>query len=418
MMNKLILLSLLFLPGLAVAQVDPARIDELAAAAQPQVVEWRRWFHQNPELGNREFKTSEHIAEVLRGMGLEPQTGIAHTGVVAVIEGGKPGPMVALRADIDALPVKEQTGLPFASTAKGEYRGAEVDVMHACGHDAHIAMLLGAAKVLTQVKDNLAGSVMLIFQPAGGAELMLKEGLWAERKPDAVFGIHVGISNDGAALSTSPGPAMAASDRFQLTIRGSQTHGAMPWKGVDPIVVAAQVVLGLQTIASRQVDVTLAPSIISVGRIEGGVRNNVIPDQVELEGTIRTFDPAMREEIHRRIERTARGIAEAAGAEVDFELDLGYPSVYNDPGLYEKMLPTLQRVVGTVAPAKPHTTAEDFSYFALETPGLYMRLANGAPDADPATLAPNHSPFFDMYEPNLETGVRVFSHLVADYLQP
>jgi len=425
-MRQLILSIFCLIPALGHAQVAPERLDELAAAAQPQVVEWRRWFHQNPELGNREFNTSARIAEILRGMGLEPQTGIAHTGLVAVIEGGQPGPMVALRADIDALPVREQTGLPFASTAKGEYRGEEVDVMHACGHDAHIAMLLGAAKVLTAVKDDLAGSVMLIFQPAeegaplgeeGGAELMLKEGIWDERKPAAVFGIHVGISNDGAVLSTSPGPAMAASDRFQLTIRGSQTHGAMPWKGVDPIVVAAQVVLGLQTIASRQVDVTLAPSIISVGRIEGGVRNNVIPDQVELEGTIRTFDPAMREDIHRRIERTARNIAAAAGAESDFELELGYPSVYNDPGLYERALPTLQRVVGTVAPARPHTTAEDFSYFALETPGLYMRLANGAPDADPATLAPNHSPFFDMYEPNLETGVRVFSHLVADYLQ-
>lgn len=427
MMKKLILSVFLFFPGLATAQVAPERLDELAAAAQPQVVEWRRWFHQNPELGNREFKTSARIAEILRGMGLEPRTGIAHTGIVAMIEGGRPGPLVALRADIDALPVKERTGLPFASTAKGEYRGEEVDVMHACGHDAHISMLLGAAKVLTQVKDDLAGSVMLIFQPAeegapqgeeGGAALMLKEGIWDERKPDAVFGIHVGIGHDGAQLSVSPGPAMAASDRFQLTIRGRQTHGAMPWNGVDPIVVAAQVVLGLQTIASRQVDVTLAPSIISIGRIEGGVRNNVIPDAVELEGTIRTFDPAMREAIHQRIEQTARGIAAASGAEIDFELELGYPSVYNDPALFERMLPALNRVVGTVNRVNPHTTAEDFSYFALETPGLYMFLSNAAPGADPASVAPNHSPLFDMHEPNMETGVRVFSHLVADYLRP
>jgi amidohydrolase len=425
-MIRIAALVLIAFPLIASAQITPEKLDQLATEAQPQVVEWRRWFHQNPELGNREFKTSQRIAEILEDMGLEPQTGIAHTGVVAVIEGGKPGPMVALRADIDALPVREQTGLPFASTAKGEYRGNEVDVMHACGHDAHISMLLGAARVLSEVRDELPGSVMLIFQPAeegapageeGGAELMLKEGLWAERKPDAVFGIHVGISSDGSLLSASPGPSMAASDRFQLTIKGSQTHGAMPWKGVDPIVVASQVVLGLQTIASRQVDVTLAPSIISVGRIEGGVRNNVIPDEVELEGTIRTFDPAMREEIHRRVEQTARGIAQASGADVEFELDLGYPSVYNDPGLYEQALPTLNRVAGSVAPAKPHTTAEDFSYFANETPGLYMRLSNGAPDADPATLAPNHSPFFDMHEPNLEMGVRVFSNLVVDYLQ-
>ena len=425
-MIRIAALVLIAFPLIASAQITPEQLDQLATEAQPQVVEWRRWFHQNPELGNREFKTSQRIAEILEDMGLEPQTGIAHTGVVAVIEGGKPGPMVALRADIDALPVREQTGLPFASTAKGEYRGNEVDVMHACGHDAHISMLLGAARVLSEVRHELPGSVMLIFQPAeegapageeGGAELMLKEGLWAERKPDAVFGIHVGISSDGSLLSASPGPSMAASDRFQLTIKGSQTHGAMPWKGVDPIVVASQVVLGLQTIASRQVDVTLAPSIISVGRIEGGVRNNVIPDEVELEGTIRTFDPAMREEIHRRVEQTARGIAQASGADVEFELDLGYPSVYNDPGLYEQALPTLNRVAGSVAPAKPHTTAEDFSYFANETPGLYMRLSNGAPDADPATLAPNHSPFFDMHEPNLELGVRVISNLVVDYLQ-
>jgi len=426
-MRHLILFLLLFAPGPGFAQVSPDRLDELASAAQPQVVEWRRWFHRNPELSNREFRTSARIAEILAGMGLEPRTGIAGTGVVAMIEGGRPGPLIALRADIDALPVKEQTGLPFASTAKGEYRGQEVDVMHACGHDAHISMLLGAAQVLTAVKDDLAGSVMLIFQPAeegappgeeGGAELMLKEGLWAERKPDAVFGIHVGLATEGGGLAVSPGPAMAAADRFQLTVRGRQTHGAMPWNGVDPIVVAAQVVLGLQTIASRQVDVTLAPSIVSVGRIAGGVRNNVIPDAVELEGTIRTFDPAMREAIHRRIEQTARGIAAASGAEIDFELDLGYPSVYNDPALFERMRPALERVVGEVARVNPHTTAEDFSYFAQQAPGLYMFLSSAAPGADPATMAPNHSPFFDMYEPNLETGVRVFSHLVADYLRP
>ena len=422
---KKLLTILLFLPALASAEITPDRLDQLAADAQPQVIEWRRWFHANPELGNREFNTSARIAEALRDMGLEPQTGIAHTGIVAMIEGGKPGPLVALRADIDALPVTEQTGLPFASQAKGEYRGQEVGVMHACGHDAHISMLLGAARVLTAVRDELAGSVMLIFQPAeegapegeeGGAELMLKEGIWAERKPDAVFGIHVGVNNSGGRISVTPGPAMAAADRFELRIKGSQTHGAMPWNGVDPIVVASQVVLGLQTIASRQVDVTLAPSIISIGRIEGGVRNNVIPDQVELEGTIRTFDPAMRESIHQRIERTARGIAEAAGAEGEFELDLGYPPLINSTELFERMMPTLKRVT-TVTKGHPHTTAEDFAYFALETPGLYLFLAN-APDVDdPDYAAPNHSPFFNMYEPNMEIGVRAFAHLVVDYLQ-
>ena len=424
-MKRLLVLFIALSPLALQAEISPEEIDRLAADAQPQVVEWRRWFHQNPELGNREFKTAARIAEILTGLGLEPKTGIAHTGVVAINEGGKPGPLVALRADIDALPVTEQTGLPFASTAKGEYNGQEVGVMHACGHDNHMAMALGAARVLNAVKDDLAGSVMLIFQPAeegapigeeGGAELMLKEGIWDERKPEAVFGIHVGI-NPGGLLATRPGPMMAASDRFQLTVRGQQTHGAMPWNGVDPIVIAAQIVLGLQTIGSRQVDVTLAPSIVSVGRIAGGNRNNVIPAEVELEGTIRTFDPAMREEIHRRIERTARGIAESAGAEIEFELDLGYPSVINDPALTARMMPTLERVAGSVVNVNPQTVAEDFSYFANETPGLYIFLGNGPVDADPATLTNNHSPYFDMHEPNLEVGVRVFSHLVVDYLQ-
>ena len=424
-MNKILFAAVLLLPVIATAQVTPDRLDELAAEAQPQVVEWRRWLHQNPELGNREFKTSAYIAEALRGMGLEPQTGIAHTGIVAMIEGGRPGPLVALRADIDALPVKEQTGLPFASQAKGDYRGEEVDVMHACGHDAHVAMLLGAARVLTEVKDELPGSVMLIFQPAeegapagekGGAELMLEEGIWDEVTPEAVFGIHVGIGAGAARVVATPGPAMAASDRFEIRVRGVQTHGAMPWNGVDPIVTAAQIIMGLQTIASRQVDVTKAPSIISVGRIEGGVRNNVIPDQVEFEGTIRTFDTAMRETIHERIEHTARSIAAASGAEIEFELELGYPALINDPDLYERMLPTLQRVTD-VGRGRPHTTAEDFAYFAIETPGLYVNLANGPEGGDPRYAAPNHSPYFDMYEPNLEIGVRVFAHLVTDYLE-
>ena len=423
-MNKILFSALLLFPVIASAQVTPERLDELAAEAQPQVVEWRRWLHQNPELGNREFETSAYIAGALRDMGLEPRTGIAHTGIVAMIEGGQPGPLVALRADIDALPVKEQTGLPFASQAKGEYRGEEVDVMHACGHDAHIAMLLGAARVLTEVKDELPGSVMLIFQPAeegapagekGGAELMLAEGIWAETTPEAVFGIHVGIGAEARVVAT-PGPAMAASDRFEIRVKGVQTHGAMPWNGVDPIVTAAQIIMGLQTIASRQVDVTKAPSIISIGRIEGGVRNNVIPEQVEFEGTIRTFDPAMREAIHERIENTSRSIAAAAGAEIEFELELGYPALINDPGLYERMLPTLQRVTD-VGRGHPHTTAEDFAYFAIETPGLYVNLANGPEGGDPRFAAPNHSPFFDMYEPNMEIGVRVFANLVFDFLQ-
>lgn len=426
-MIRIFILLFLILPVFVQAQITPERLDVLASEAQPQVVEWRRWFHQNPELSNREFNTSEKIAGILREMGLEPMTGIAHTGIVAIIEGGKPGPLVAIRTDMDGLPVIEQTGLPFASTATDVYDGQDVGVMHACGHDAHMSMLLGAAWVLNSVKDELAGTVMLIFQPAeegppegeqGGARLMLEEGIWADSKPEAVFGIHVGVSVPGGQIATRSGPLMAAADVFKITVKGRQSHGARPWDGIDPIVVASQIMIGLQTIASRQVDVTLAPSIISVGRISGGVRYNVIPDQVEMEGTIRTFDEDMRGDIHSRMERTARAIAEASGAEVEFELGLGVPAVYNNPELLTRMMPTLERVAGNdpVNIVTPQTVAEDFSEFAAETPGLFLFLGNGPPEVDPTTLPGNHSPYFDMHEPNLEVGVRAFSNLVVDYL--
>jgi amidohydrolase len=423
-----LILCLLLLPLVGQAQISPQWLDELAAENQSQVVEWRRWFHENPELSNREFNTSERVAAILTEMGLEPRTGIAHTGVVAIIEGGQPGPLVALRADMDGLPVVEQTGLPFASTAIGEYQGQEVGVMHACGHDSHMAMLLGAARVLISVKADLAGSVMLIFQPAeesapegeeGGAELMLKEGLFDDMRPEAIFGLHVGINQPGGKLAVTPGPMLAAVDSFQINVKGKQTHGARPWNGIDPIVVAAQIVLGLQTIASRQVDVTEAPSIVSVGRIKGGVRNNVIPEEVEMEGTIRTFNEEMRQQIHMRIERTARLIAESAGADIDFKLTYGYPATINDAGLTERMMPTLQRVAGEdgVVAINPQTVAEDFSYFANEVPGLFLFLGNGEPGVDPATISSNHSPLFDMYEPSMQLGVRTLSQLVVDYLQ-
>ncbi len=424
-MKKLLLSTLMALPLYAQAEISPQILDQLAAAQQEQVVQWRRWFHANPELSNREVKTAEYIAETLRGMGLEPKTGIAHNGIVALIEGGKPGPMVAIRTDMDGLPVTEETGLPFASKVRSEYNGQEVGVMHACGHDAHMAMVLGAAAVLNSVKADLPGSVMLIFQPAeegppvgedGGASMMLDEGIWEPLKPEAVFGIHVGINQPAASISVKPGPLMASADRFLITVHGKQTHGAQPWAGIDPVVVAAQIVLGLQTVASRQVNVTLAPSIISVGRIQGGVRNNVIPDSVELEGTIRSFDQAMREQIHAAVKRTAEGIAASAGATVDFELSLGAPPVVNDPALYEQMLPTLQRVT-TVNSLTPQTVAEDFSEYQLRTPGIFMFLGNGAPGVDAVSLPSNHSPLFEMYEPSMEIGVRVFSNLVVDYLQ-
>jgi amidohydrolase len=408
------------------AGITAEEIDQAAAEVQPQVVEWRRWFHQNPELSNREFNTSARIAEILRDMGLEPRTGIAHTGVTAIIEGGKPGPLVAIRTDIDALPVVEQTGLPFASTARSEYNGQDVGVMHACGHDAHMSMVLGAAKILNDMKAELAGSVMLIFQPAeegppngedGGASMMLDEGIFAERMPAAVFGIHVGIGIQGGRFAVKPGPMMAASDSFKITVKGKQTHGARPWDGVDPVVVSSQIVLGLQTITSRQVDVTLAPSIISVGRISGGIRYNVIPDVVEMEGTIRSFDSDMRDYIHIAIDRTARLIAESAGAEVDVEIIQGPPALQNNAALTSFVMPALERASGhTVNSIQPQTVAEDFSEYGEVTPAVFVFLGNWPADMDPATQPTNHSPFFDMHEPYLENGVKAFGHMVVDFL--
>jgi amidohydrolase len=421
-----------FIAGIAAlpvanADITPEEIDQAAAAVQPQVVEWRRWFHQNPELSNREFNTSARIAEILRDMGLEPQTGIAHTGVIAIIEGGLPGPLVAIRTDIDGLPVVEQTGLPFASTKRSEYNGQDVGVMHACGHDAHMSMLLGAAKILNDMKAELPGSVMLIFQPAeegppngedGGASMMLDEGIFKDRMPAAVFGMHVGISIPGGQFAVKPGPMMAASDSFKIIVKGKQTHGARPWDGVDPVVISSQIVLGLQTIASRQVDVTLAPSIISIGRITGGVRYNVIPDQVMMEGTIRTFDQDMRDYIHMAIERTARSIAEGAGAEIEFEVALGAPAVQNNAELTEFVMPALQRASGhPVLTIQPQTVAEDFAEYGKLTPAVFVFLGNWPEELDASKQPTNHSPFFNMHEPYLETGVKAYGHMVVDFLK-
>ncbi len=428
MTNKfLAVVACILASSAAHAGITPDEIDQAAAAVQPQVVEWRRWFHQNPELSNREFNTSAKIAEILRDMGLEPQTGIAHTGVVAVIEGGLPGPLVAIRTDIDGLPVVEQTGLSFASTARSEYNGQDVGVMHACGHDAHMSMVLGAAKILNDMKAELPGSVMLIFQPAeegppvgedGGASMMLDEGIFEDRMPAAVFGMHVGISVPGGQFAVKPGPMMAASDGFKLVVKGKQTHGARPWDGVDPVVVSSQIVLGLQTIASRQVDVTLAPSIISVGRISGRLRYNAIPDKVELEGTIRTFDPDMRAYIHAAIERTARLIAESAGAEIEFEINQGPPSLQNDAELTSLILPSLERASGHPAHSiQPQTVAEDFAEYGRVTPAVFVFLGNWPEELDPTTQPTNHSPYFDMHEPYLENGVKAFGHMVVDFLK-
>jgi amidohydrolase len=400
----------------------PADIQPKIDAVMPKVVTWRRDFHQHPELSNQEFRTAEIIADHLRALGMEVQTEVAHTGVVGTLRGGD-GPVVALRADMDALPVTELVDLPFASKAKGVYQGREVGVMHACGHDNHVAILMGVAEVLAGMGDELPGTVKFIFQPAeegtpdgsiGGAELMLMEGVFENPRPDVVFGLHV-FPYPVGTIATRPGGLMASSDRHQITIKGKQTHGAVPWAGVDPIVAASQVVMGLQTIVSRQLDATLTPSIVTVGRIEGGVRNNIIPESVELEGTIRTFDAATRNDIHTRIRRTASNIAEAAGATADIVIDQGYGVTRNDPTLYRQMAPTLEIVAGDrFIEATQTTTAEDFSYFANEVPGLFLFL--GVAPEDPTLIHPNHSPRFYADERALPVGVEALTSMTLDYM--
>ena len=402
--------------------------DRLARSIEAQVLSWRRDIHQHPELGNREFRTSKLIADYLSQLGMEVHTGIAHTGVVGILRGNQAGPVVALRAEMDALPVTEQVDLPFASKDRTTYNDNEVGVMHACGHDTHMAMLMGVAQILTQVRDRLPGTVKFIFQPAeegaprgeeGGAKLMVKEGVLENPSPSAIFGLHVFASDSSGLLMYKSGGIMASSDALHITVRGRQTHGAVPWGGVDPIVVAAQIVLGLQTIVSRQIDLTSSPAVVTIGSIQGGVRGNIIPDEVVMVGTIRTFDPAMREEIHKRIKQTATKIAESAGASADIEIpENGYPVTYNDPVLTAQMAPTLQRVAGTnnvkIVPAR--TTAEDFSFYQERIPGLFFFLGVTPRDADFTKVASNHSPLFYVDESALIVGIRAMSYLALDYL--
>jgi amidohydrolase len=404
-----------------------ARLDKAAEAVMPKVVTWRRNLHASPELGNQEVRTSAFLAEQLRALGYEVRTGVARTGVVAVLRGGKPGPVVALRADMDALPVTEETGLPFASKARGQYNGREVGVMHACGHDFHMSILLGAAAVLAGMKADLSGTVKIVFQPAeegvpgepGGAEVMVKEGVLENPKVDAMFGLHVGITPlEAGSITFRPKGLMAAGDTYRIVVKGRQTHGAMPWAGVDPIVVASQIVLGLQTVVSRQIDLTTAPAVVTVGTIEGGTRHNIVPDQVRMSGTIRTFDPEMRKEILARVKRTAEDIASSAGATAELILDEGYPVTWNDPALTERMTPSLKRVAaGTFNPnAQPTTTSEDFSYYGQRVPALYFFLGVAPKGADPSAWAANHSPRFSPDEAALITGVRALASLAVDFL--
>ena len=402
-------------------------IDTRLEAVMPKVIAWRRDIHQHPELGNREVRTAKIVADHLRSLGIEVQTGVAKTGVVGILRGGKPGPVVALRADMDALPVTEQVDLPFKSVARTMYNGNEVGVMHACGHDNHVAIMMGVAEVLAGMKANIPGTIKFIFQPSeegppageeGGAPLMVKEGVLDNPRPSAIFGLHVWPAALGS-LSYHTNGMMAAADGFSIVIKGKQTHGAIPWGGVDPIVVGAQVVLGLQTIASRQIDVTNSPAIITVGSFHGGNRGNIIPDSVVLVGTIRTFDEGMRKEIHERVTRTAEEIAKSAGATAKVSIDASGLITWNDAALTERMLGTLKRTAGEggVQVINPVTGSEDFPAFTQKIPGLYYFLGVLPKGADALKAPKNHSPYFFADEGALPTGVRSMANLAVDYLK-
>jgi amidohydrolase len=418
--------ALVVAPVTGLTQSPAAEIDKLVTAVEPELIQWRRHLHANPELSNREVETAKYVVERLKSFGLEPQTGIARTGVVALIRGGRPGPVVALRADMDGLPVREETGLPFASKATGEYEGNKVGVMHACGHDTHVAILLATAKILTQMKDRLPGTVKLIFQPAeegappaetpAGAELMVTQGVMQNPRVDAVFGLHVFANVPTGTITYRSGPFMAAADSFEIIITGKQTHGSAPWRGVDPIVVGAQIISSLQTIVSRHVDITNLPVVVSVGQFQSGVRNNIIPETARLVGTIRTFDPLMQEDVHVRVKKIAESIAIAAGAKADVTIRKGPPVTANDPALTAKMLPTLERAApGKVKVSELITGAEDFTFFQKQAPGLFFFLGITPPEQ--AGKAPaNHSPLFFVDEKALPTGVKALANLAVDYL--
>ncbi|RVU21597.1 amidohydrolase [Methylobacterium oryzihabitans] len=424
--------ALAFLPAVADAQAPPpARpvhgdLDRAAAEVEAAMIGWRRDIHAHPELGDREHRTAALVAAHLRGLGYEVREGVARTGLVAVLTGGGgPGPVVALRADMDALPVTEEVDLPFASTVKTEWGGQQVGVMHACGHDCHVAILMAAAQVLAARRARLPGTIKLLFQPSeegvmsdgpAGARLMVEEGAMRDPKPDMVFGLHVVSALPAGQVGYRPGPTLAASDRFRIAVTGRQTHGAMPWNGVDPIVIGSAIVTALQTVVSRETDIVRNPAVLSVGIFRGGVRNNIIPQGAELEGTLRTFDEGQRATIRRRVGEIAQSIAAGMNGRAEVTWDRnGYPSVQNDAALTDRCAPTLARLFGDRARRiDPVMASEDFSYFAREAPGFYYFVGITPPGTDPATAAPNHSPRFRVDESGLMAGLRATLHLVAD----
>ncbi|WP_440133979.1 amidohydrolase [Chitinophaga sancti] len=420
---KRCLILLAFAPMLSMAQ---SNLDKSVASIKDSVISWRRAIHQHPELSNREFKTSAFVAEHLKKLGLEVHTGIGKTGVVAILKGGKPGPVVALRADMDALPVYERANLPFKSLDTAEYLGQQVPVMHACGHDSHIAILLGTADVLTAMKKDVPGTVKFIFQPAeegapapeeGGAPLMIKEGVMDHPKVDAIFGLHINSQTPVGMIKYKPGAEMASSDWFTIKVKGRQSHGSQPWNGIDPIVVASQIIQGLQTIVSRQAELTKGPVVITVGKINGGVRSNIIPEELTMEGTVRTFDNKMLEQVHEKMKLTATKIAEASGATADVVIENKTKVTYNDPELVKLILPSIETAAGkdNVNETEWTTGAEDFSFYGDKAPAFFFFLGGMPAGADPSKVAAHHTPDFYIDDSKLDVGVKVFCQLVFDY---
>ncbi len=424
-------LSMLFAPLVfsVAAAAQSADVDRLADSVEADVIAWRHHLHQYPELSNREFKTAEYVAKFLRSLDLEVTTGVAKTGVVAVLDSGKPGPVVALRADMDGLPVPEQNDLAWRSTQRGEFKGQDVPVMHACGHDTHMAMLMGTASVLTAMKDQLKGKVKFIFQPAeegappgekGGAEVMVQEGVLKNPDVDVIFGLHISANADVGTVSYNPGGTMAAVDPFKIVIHGKQAHGAYPWKSVDPITTAAQMIMSLQTIVSRELKLIDDAAVVTIGSIHGGNRSNIIPNEVEMVGTIRTLNHAAREHVYEAMARKVKGIADSMGAtaELTLPMDYNYPITFNDPALTAKMLPTVERTAGkeNTILAKPVTGAEDFSFYQEQVPGLFMWLGGKPLDVPVADSPAHHTPEFYVDDSGMKLGVRVMANLTLDYM--
>ena len=415
------------LPAAAAAQRPDAlqqEIDRRATAVAPRVIEWRHDIHQHPELSFQETRTAALVAAHLRALGLEVRTGVGGNGVVGILRGGRPGPVVALRADMDALPVAEQVDVPFKSTTRVTFNGVETGVMHACGHDMHVAVLMGTAEVLAGMRASLPGTVKFFFQPAeessprGGAGPMIADGVLEDPKVDAIFALHVGAGELGR-VTLVPGPAQASADNFRIVVHGRQAHAAIPSAGIDPLVVGAQILLGVQTIVSRQVDLTEAPLVITVGSFQGGLRENIIPDSAVMIGTIRALSPGVRLEAHARLKRTAEQIAAASGATADVTIIHGYPVTVNDRALSDFLLPVLRRTVGPerVSIGRPGTPAEDFSRFQEKVPGVMFGLGVTPPSLDWRTAPSNHSPLFQGDDSALETGVRLMANTAAEYLR-